>query len=343
MIDFNKGFEEYESLGDKKPKKKEDKVFLSKEMSGTGLLSDTADISQLELLYNNVRTFLIGQFDLVAKKNEKNIDFKTILTYVEKICTAFEGTKNLGGFIRLCFEHDEYEDNYIYTHSVNVCFICLRIALELNFSRKRLLELAICSLFHDIGMMKITPSIWNKEGTLSSSEYKEVQEHPLFGEGLFTNVDGIDEVVPLVIGQHQEKIDGSGYPGHLTIDNIHYLSRLISLVDAYETQTHTRKWKNRFLPDTTIQDLLDHQTGKFDPHFMKALLKVVSIYPEGTFVKISSGEICKVIETNKDKPMRPIVDLVYDNTMKPLATTRQLDLSKQMLVHVVKCVEPSAL
>ena len=343
MIDFNKGFEEYESLGSEKPKKKEDKVSLSKETNNTGLLQETEDISQMEALYNNVRTFLIGQFSLVSRQGENKIDFDAIIKYAQKICTAFEETKNPGGYIRLCFEHDEYEENYIYTHSVNVCFICLRIALELNFSRKRLLELTICSLFHDIGMMKVSSDVWNKDGSLSSAEYQEVQEHPLFGEGLFTNIEGIDETVPLVIGQHQEKIDGSGYPGRLTIDNIHYLARLISLVDGYETQTHSRKWKSRSLPDKTIQELLDHQTGKFDPHFMKALLKVVSIYPEGTFVRISSGEICQVISTNKDKPMRPIVNLVYDNSMKRLDGTRILDLSKQMLVHVDKCVDPSGL
>ena len=76
---------------------------------------------------------------------------------------------------------------------------------------------------------------------------------------------------------------------------------------------------------------------------MKALLRVSSIYPEGTFVRISSGEICKVVATNKDKPMRPIVALIYDNSMKRIAGSRILDLSKQMLLHVEKCIDPSNL
>jgi HD-GYP domain-containing protein (c-di-GMP phosphodiesterase class II) len=219
--------------------------------------------------------------------------------------------------------------------------MCLRIGLELNFSGKKLREMAISGLFHDIGMMKISPEIWNREGSLSDEEYKKVKDHPLFGEGMFTNIDDLTEVIPLVIGQHQEKIDGSGYPGHLTIDNIHYLSRLISLVDRYETQTHRRQWKKKVLPDKAIQDLLDNQAGKFDPHFLKALLRVVSIYPEGCYVRISSGEICEVIKTNKAKPMRPIVMMLYDNSKNRMPGGKVLDLSKQVLVHVDKCVDPS--
>ena len=215
--------------------------------------------------------------------------------------------------------------------------------MELTFSRKKLLEIAICSLFHDVGMLKIPMHIWNTESVLTESEYRLVQEHPLLGEGIFTNVNGISEVVPLVIGQHQEKIDGSGYPGHLKIDNIHYLARLISLVDRYETQTHSRKWKTKVLPDKTIQDILDNHMGQFDPHFMKALLRVVSIYPEGSFVRISSGEICKVVAINKNKPMRPIVTMVYDDSKRLIGGGKTLDLSKQMLVHIDRCVEPSEL
>jgi HD-GYP domain-containing protein (c-di-GMP phosphodiesterase class II) len=343
MIDFHKGFEEYESLGARKPEKKESKISLSEDASKVSLTDDSQKMSKMETLYSEVRSFVREQFELVQSKQEKKLNFKGIIETAEHICDAFEKKEYPGGYIRLFFEHDEYRENYIYSHSVNVCFMCMRIAVNLNYSRKKLQDLAISALFHDLGMMKIPFDIWNREGSLTASEYKQVQEHPLLGEGIFTNIEGIDEVVPLVIGQHQEKSDGSGYPGNFLSDNVHYMARLISLVDRYEAQTHTRKWKKKELPDKAIQDLLDRQTGKFDPYFMKVLLRVVSIYPEGSYVRLSSGEICKVVGTNEDKPMRPVVNILYNSSKKRLPGDKILDLSRQMLVHVDKCMDPGDL
>jgi len=340
MVDFHKGFEGFEKLGGYKPKKK-DGVLFSEGAGESFSLEHVPSYEDAKAFYNELLFFVKRQFDLVAEGKDKQVEFGEIVTYAEKTCDIIAAEKKPNIFIRLFFENDDFRSNYIYNHSVNVCFMCLRLALELNFSRKRMIELAIGSLFHDIGMMKVPSGIWNKPGALSDAEYRQVQEHPLLGEGLFTNIDNIGEVVPLVIGQHQEKVDGSGYPGRLTIDNIHYLSRLISIVDCYETRTHTRFWKTKGLPDRTIQELLDHETGKYDPHFMKAMLRVVSIYPVGTYVRISSGEVCKVEEINKETPMRPIVSLFMDNAKKSIKNNRVLDLSKQLLVHVDRCVDPA--
>jgi HD-GYP domain-containing protein (c-di-GMP phosphodiesterase class II) len=325
---------------DNKDKRDKEEVSLSDGSTEKVSLDKGVDSSALEGLYGELREFLKSQYSLAGQGQAGQLKFKKIINWSRRICDALENADNPDLFIDLFFRHDEYQQNYIYTHSVNVCLLCIRLALELNFNRQKLEQLAISAMFHDIGMMEVSEELWNKPGELSRVEYDKVKEHPLIGEGIFTNVEGISDSVPLAIGQHQEKVDGSGYPGHLTIDHIHYFSRLISIADYYETKTHTRKWKTKVLPDKAIQELLDHQSGKYDPHFMKTLLRVVSIYPVGTFVKISSGEICKVIKTNKNTPMRPVVVLVYDSSRKKVDKERLLDLSKQLLLHVDRCIDP---
>ncbi|NQT33011.1 MAG: HD domain-containing protein, partial [Candidatus Omnitrophica bacterium] len=235
------------------------------------------------------------------------------------------------------------EPNYLYTHSVNTCFLAADLALALNYPIKQMQTLVIAALFHDIGMMKIPLEIWNKESRLSSAEYEEVQKHPLYGEGFFSNVTQIDAVVPMVIGQHHERIDGTGYPGHLTKNEINVLARLLGLVDRYDTQTHARLWRDAIPPDETMQSILDKETNRYDSYFLKALLHQLTMFPVGCSVKLSSGEIGEVLRTNPDTPMRPVIKLTFDRDKNPITNGRVLDLSKQLLIYVEKCVVPSEL
>ncbi|MEA3488857.1 MAG: HD domain-containing phosphohydrolase, partial [Candidatus Omnitrophota bacterium] len=258
-------------------------------------------------------------------------------------CEVLSGSLVPDDLVHLVFQHDEYRDNYLYTHSVNVCLVAVRIARELNFSKSAMQELIIASLFHDIGMMKISTDIWNKDGGLSGGEYEEVRKHPARGEEIFKSLSGISEVVPTVIGQHHEKADGSGYPNRLTKDNIHFMARLIGLVDSYVARIHTRLWRPRYLPDKAIQEILDQEGNYYDPYFMKAMLRYISIFPVGSWVRISSGEIGNVVRPNEVIPMRPVLSVVFDRKGVKLGNPRMIDLSKQLLIHVEECIEPEML
>jgi len=343
MVELHEGFEGFEKLGPQKKKKKQEDLMLAGGKDESIGLEPKPDLKKANALYDDVLSFTKSVLDKVAEGKEDQINSGEILDKAKGYCEDLQKSASPDDLVRLIFKHDDFEDNYLYAHSVNVCFLSVRIALELNFSKERLHELVIASLFHDIGMMKVPIDIWNRNARLTSSEYEEVQKHALYGEEIFKNLDGMGEIIPTVIGQHQERVDGTGYPRHLTRDNMHYLSRLVSLVDRYEANTHTRLWRPRYLPDKTIQQILDHEAGSFDPHFIKAMLRHISIFPVGTWVKVSSGEIGDVIRTNEDTPMRPVVDVVFDREKKKLAEQRMLDLSKQLLIHVEQCVDPREL
>jgi hypothetical protein len=87
--------------------------------------------------------------------------------------------------------------------------------------------------------------------------------------------------------------------------------------------------------------MLDEESSGYDPHFLKAILRHISIFPVGSWVKISTGDVGEVIKTNKDTPMRPVIRVTYDRNQKRLPGPRLIDLSKQLLIHVEKCVETS--
>ena len=74
-------------------------------------------------------------------------------------------------------------------------------------------------------------------------------------------------------------------------------------------------------------------------HFLKTILRSISIFPVGAWVKISSGEIGNVVRINEDTPMRPVLKICYNREGYPLPESRILDLSKQLLIHVERCIE----
>ena len=343
MVELHEGFGGYEGLNPQRRKQKPEEVSLTRPQGRAAEAAPSSDMDKAGAFYGEVLLFVRDVLDKAAVGSDSSIIGDDILNRTKAYCDFFRESLNFNDMVRLVLQHDEYEDCYIYSHSVNVCFLAVRLGLGLNFSNNVLQELIIAALFHDIGMMKVRKDIWNKEGRLSADEYTEVQKHPVYGEEIFKRIKGMSEVVPTVIGQHQERIDGSGYPRHLKKDGMHYLARLLALVDSYVALTHTRLWRKRFLPDKAIQQILDNESGGYDPHFLKEILRSVSIFPVGSWVKLSSGEIGSVVSTNENIPMRPLVRVIFDRGGNRLSAERMMDLSKQLLVHVENCVEAEGL
>jgi len=344
MVDIQNGYEGFEKLGPHRRKEKaEEDLMLAREAEKAREAEITSEVEKADVFYENTLNFVTTILDKVKDGKEAKIKAEDILKWAEEATEWFLNSVKPDDLVSLVFQHDEYKSNYLYTHSVNVCFLSARMALGLNFPKDRLRNLSIASLFHDIGMMRIPVDVWNRNRKLNRNEYTEVQKHVLYGETIFRNISGIDDVVAKVISQHQEKADGTGSPNHLTKDTTDYLARLVSLIDRYEAQTHSRLWRPRFLPDMTIQQLVDNEYNSYDQYFMKALLHHITIFPVGAWVKISSGDIGKIVRTNPETPMRPVIELFYDRKRKRLPELRLIDLSKQLLVHVEQCIDPEGL
>lgn len=69
-------------------------------------------------------------------------------------------------------------DDYTYRHSVNGAVMSTVIALNLGFNKKKLKEVSISAMLHDIGKLMLNPEILNKPGPLTESEYEHIRQHP---------------------------------------------------------------------------------------------------------------------------------------------------------------------
>lgn len=224
------------------------------------------------------------------------------------------------------------EENYLYAHSVNVLVLSIEVGLALGYNKSRLNELSMGASLHDIGMVKVI-DLATRPRRLIEKEYDTIKQHTFYGVELLEKIKGLTDVAIYVAREHHERIDGSGYPHALKNGHIKEYSRLIGLVDTYEALTHTRAYRKKSLPHEAIKELLKN-TKPYDSEMIKALINRIGIYPVGSWVELNTGEIAKLLELDRDSPLRPMVNIVFDNDKKRLENTKTLNLKKQYNIYI---------
>ncbi len=139
-------------------------------------------------------------------------------------------------------------DSYVSVHSVNVCVFSVVLGIRLGLEPGILRQLAAGALLHDIGKFLISYAVINKQGDLTMDEYRLYCTHVAEGEEFARTLGCLPPHVCDIIGQHHERLDGSGYPLGLSGREITILSQIVTVADSYEaliTSTPKRRGKSR--------------------------------------------------------------------------------------------------
>ncbi len=138
-------------------------------------------------------------------------------------------------------------DFYTYTHSVNVGFfsVLLSKALFKGSDAHDMHELGAGFFLHDIGKVRIDPAIINKPGKLTDEEMMKMRAHPYQGYKILKESNQLTEECMVIVMQHHEREDGTGYPRRLKGDEIHTYGRICCIADVYDAITAERSYKQR--------------------------------------------------------------------------------------------------
>lgn len=136
-------------------------------------------------------------------------------------------------------------DYHTYTHVYNVASYSLLLAKGLGVSdEKELRDISMGGLLHDLGKLRIPLHILNKKQRLSDAERAIIQRHPTDGFIELAAREDITESLLMMVYQHHEKLDGSGYPVGVEGDEIHFYAKVCSVVDIFEALTSNRPYRN---------------------------------------------------------------------------------------------------
>lgn len=209
-------------------------------------------------------------------------------------------------------------DEYTHHHSVNVCILALTMGQRLGYSKKKLTELGVAALFHDIGKADISPEILNKATDFTEEEWQIMRRHPISGMKFIIRLKGINEMtIRMVTGvfEHHLNYDLSGYPKLDAKWDLSLLGRIIGIVDCYDALTSSRVY-NRvpYPPEKALKFMLNKSGRAFDPHLIKVFVNSIGIFPIGSLVLLDTGGLGIVVQpsSNPKRADRPKVKVIAD-------------------------------
>jgi HD-GYP domain-containing protein (c-di-GMP phosphodiesterase class II) len=167
-------------------------------------------------------------------------------------------------------------DFYTFTHLVNVCTYSVILAKSLGISNPADLNfIALGAMLHDIGKRKIEHGILCKPGKLDDYQRNIMQRHPKIGFETLCLQEKMNWGALMMVYQHHEHMNGSGYPVGLTGNDIHPWARLASIVDVTDALTSKRPYRKPFTLDLAVEYLNDKETLTLDMEMMKCWTKTI--------------------------------------------------------------------
>ncbi len=159
-------------------------------------------------------------------------------------------------------------------HSLRVSHLVAKLGETLGYSHQQLKVLERGSLLHDIGKIGISDTILHKPGPLNEEEWKIMRLHPDIGAKIVAGIPFLQDTIPL-IRHHQERWNGTGYPGGLQGEEIPILARMFAIVDAFDALTSKRPYRKKISVQEAVEYLREQSGILFDPNMIDVFEKVI--------------------------------------------------------------------
>lgn len=194
--------------------------------------------------------------------------------------TAIDNAKlygNLKNAVKALSNAIEARDSYTRGHVERVSRYSVAIGMELNLTKEEINEIEICSILHDVGKIGVPDTILKKPGPLDKDERAIMEKHAIQGQSIVDPID-LPQSVKEGILHHQEKYDGTGYPGKLAGENIPLYARILAVADTYDAMRSDRPYRKALSNNVAISELKRFTGIQFDPRIINAFFRVLDKY-----------------------------------------------------------------
>ena len=350
-MEFSKYYEWDKDKKDKKEEKQKIKVPAvpsidtrsypkdSKEVkSGFAEVMKPQDIKEGDIFAIYMEVLKFAEEVLEKAKGDLPISGKEIEERVRKLVDYIIAGERF--FLEFVFADTEEESKA--RHMVNATILSLEVGLELGYNKSRLFELAIGAFLHDIGLIKFS-ALTKRAVKLTKSEYEQIKEHPVHSLELIKRIGNLSQEVIHIAHEHHERLDGSGYPRGIEDGLINDNAMIVGIIDMFEAMIHTRPYRKKMPPYNALKELINMGARSIEPRYVEALVHRIGLYPIGSWVELSTGEIGKIIEINKKFALRPIISVIYTKNGHRLKEAKFIDISKHPIVFIRRVLQDEEL
>lgn len=230
------------------------------------------------------------------------------------------------------------EDAYL--HPLNVTVLSVMLGRQLGFDAEACHSLGLGALLHDIGKLQIPSKVLLKSEPLTRPEQQLLQLHCEFGVRHGQELMLDDEVLR-IIQEHHEHCDGSGYPKGLREAAIGRLSRVVSLVNAFDDLCNPLDPRQALSPHEALALMFKQQRERYDEVALKTFIRCMGIYPPGSLVQLEDERYALVLGMHPSLPLRPTL-IVYEPSI-PKAEALIVNLEHEPKLAIAHSLRPAQL
>jgi HD-GYP domain-containing protein (c-di-GMP phosphodiesterase class II) len=224
------------------------------------------------------------------------------------------------------------------SHALNVGVISLLLGRLCGLAETDLHDLGVGALCHDIGKLDLPHRLHRVDPDFSSAEIALYREHVAHGVTHGKRM-GLAPGALLVIAQHHEHCDGSGFPLGLDVNRITMAARLVALVNRYDNLCHLTPAARAMTPHEALSRLFAQGKGQYDASLLASFVRMMGVYPPGSVIQLTDDRFALVDSVNSGRPLKPRV-LVYDPDSAPDGVVL-LDLESEPMLGIRRSL-PSA-
>ncbi len=220
-----------------------------------------------------------GATDYILKNNFKRLvpSVRRALKEAELIIERKQKEETLrkavNGIINAIALTVETRDPYTSGHQVRVAKLAKMIAREMNFSSEQVEGINMAAAIHDIGKISVPAEILSKPSRLSDIEFQLIQIHPEAGYNIVKDIE-FPWPIAMIIVQHHERINGSGYPKGLKGEEILPEARILSVADVVEAIASHRPYRPAYGIDIALEEISSMKGILYDTAVVDACLRL---------------------------------------------------------------------
>ena len=195
-------------------------------------------------------------------------------------------------------------------HALNVTVISLLMGRAFGFTPEEMLDLGVGALLHDVGKLELPDRLRHPDDHFTSAETSAYREHVALGVAQGRRL-GLAPGALLVLAQHHENADGTGFPMRLAVDRMTMGARIVSIVNRYDNLCNPPLLARALTPHEAVSLMFAQSREKYDGTVLNAFIKMMGVYPAGSVVQLTDDRYAMVVGVNSSRPLKPRV-LVHD-------------------------------
>lgn len=204
----------------------------------------------------------------------------------------------------------ETEARYVISHPLRTAILCELIGLQLAWSDEVRMSSLSASLTMNIAKLVLQHKLQLQTEAISPAQFTLLREHCTAGAEMLRNMGVVDAIWLNAVAQHHERADGSGYPQALKAETISREAKLLAVADSYAAMIVDHAYRRAAPGNGALKEIYLQRGKKMDAEMADTLVKVVGVFPPGSYVRLANGEVAVVTRPGATPTTPAVVSFV---------------------------------